>query len=360
MLTRRSLLTGLVSSAAVLAACSAPQSPAATTAPGAGSAPATTGPVSTPAKASGTITIYSGRAEKLIAPLIERFSKATSIDAKVRYGDSAELAATMLEEGKNSPADVFFSQDAGALGAISKRDLLSPLPDPLTKQVDPRFRSKRGEWVATSGRARVLVYSTSALKEADLPDSALGLTDPKWKGKVGWAPTNASFQAFVTALRLSKGDGAARQWLQDMKANDVKAYKNNTAQVEATGKGELAVGLVNHYYLFGFLKDQGSAFPARNYHPRAGDASAMINVAGISVLRTAKNQPAALALVEYLLAKDAQQYFANETFEYPVIDGITTHELLVPLREIKTPSFDLSDLDDLDGTLRLMRDTGII
>lgn len=332
-----------------------PATPAAT-------APEPTKPATAkPAEAvGGTLTVYSGRNEKLVGPLIERFKKESGIDIRVRYGDTAELAAAILEEGDKSPADVYFAQDAGALGALASADRLAKLSDPILNRVDSRFRSPKGEWVGLSGRARTVVYNTKALKPEDLPDSLLGFTDPRWKGKIGWAPTNGSFQAFVTALRVTEGDEAARKWLEGIKANSPKVYQNNTSIVQAVGAGEVEVGLVNHYYLFSFLREQGEAFAARNYHPRAGDSGAMINIAGAGILSTSRNPKAAERLVEYLLSKDAQQYFADETFEYPLVEGITTHPALVPLAQIKTPQIDLGSLADLEKTLKLLRDTAVL
>ncbi|MBI4320549.1 MAG: iron ABC transporter substrate-binding protein [Chloroflexi bacterium] len=322
--------------------------------------PAASAPAKPAEKVGGTITVYSGREEKLVAPIIERFKKDSGIDVKVRYGDTAELAATILEEGKNSPADVYFAQDAGALGALVAQQALAKLPDSILNRVDARFRAPKGEWVGLSGRARTVVYNTKVLKTEDLPDTLLGFTDAKWKGKIGWSPTNGSFQAFVTALRVTDGDEAARKWLDGIKANTPKAYSNNTGIVKAVGDGEIQVGFVNHYYLFRFIKEQGESFPARNYHPRAGDSGAMINVAGAGILTTAKNPKAAETFVEYLLSKEAQQYFADETFEYPLVEGIKTHPVLVPLSQIKTPKLDLGSLADLDKTLKLLRDTGAL
>lgn len=308
-----------------------------------------------------TLVVYSGRSENLVDPIIQQFAEDTGINVEVRYGGTSELAATILEEGQNSPADVFFGQDAGALGALAKAGRFSVLPDDVLAAVPADLQSANGDWVGISGRARVLVYNTDELSEADLPATIWGLTDEKWRGRVGWAPTNGSFQAFVTALRVLEGEERAREWLEAMIANDVQVYPNNTSIVEATAAGEISVGLVNHYYLYRFLAEQGETFPARNYYFPEANAGSIINVAGVGILNTAQHPEAAQQFVEYLLGQDAQQFFASETFEYPLISAdIELPDILVPLSEIATPDLDLSDLDDLEGTLQRLQEVGAL
>jgi len=304
--------------------------------------------------------VYSGRNQELVGPIIERFEEESGVNVEVRYGDTAELASTILEEGQNSPADVFFAQDAGALGAVADRGLLRPLPEEALNRVEARFRDPNGRWVGVSGRARVVAYNTEALSEEDLPGSILDFTDPEWKGKIGWAPTNGSFQAFVTALRLIEGEEVARQWLEGIKANDPKVYENNIAILEGVASGEIEVGFVNHYYLFRALKEQGQDLPARNYYLKNGDPGALVNVAGIGILSTADNGAEAEQFLDFMLSEEAQRYFADETFEYPLIQGVPINAELVPLSEIEAPNINLGDLDDLEGTLDLLRETGVL
>lgn len=304
--------------------------------------------------------MYSGRSEELVGPIIERFEEESGINVEVRYGDTAELAATLLEEGQNSPADVFFAQDAGALGAVSDEGLLRPLPEDALNQVEERFRDPNGRWMGISGRARVVAYNTDALSEDDLPDSILDFTDPEWEGKIGWAPTNGSFQAFVTALRLIEGEDAAREWLQGIQANEPRVYENNLAILEGVVSGEIEVGFVNHYYLFQALKERGGDVPARNYYLKNGDPGALVNVAGIGILNTTVRSDEAEQFLDFMLSEEAQQYFADDTFEYPLIEGVPPNEELVPLSEIEAPNINLGDLDDLEGTLDLLRETGVL
>jgi len=308
---------------------------------------------------SGDLTIYSGRSESLVGPLIEQFEQETGLNVQVRYGDTAEMAATILEEGTNSPADIYYGQDAGALGALAKAGRLTVLTQGLLNQVEPRFRSPAGLWIGTSGRARTIVYNTKTLSESDLPDDIFGFCDPKWKGRLGWAPTNGSFQAFVTALRVLEGEERAREWLTCIQANEPFAYPNNTPIVEAVGAGEIDAGFVNHYYLFQFLKEDPE-FPARNYYPRAGGIGVMVNVAGVGIVNTTDNRDAAEAFVSFLLRGSSQQYFNSETNEYPLSANTALNPLLVPLSALGTPNIDLSDLDDLEGTLQLLQELGIL
>lgn len=322
-----------------------------------GCAPAKADPTD-PVTGTQALTIYSGRAESLVKPIIDQFSKSTGIKVQVRYAGTAELAATILEEGRNSPADIFYAQDPGGIGSVAH--LLAQLPGNITSEVEPGFKAADGKWVGISGRARVIAYNTQKVQESELPDDIFGLTDPKWKGRIGWAPTNASFQVMVTAMRKLWGEEKTKQWLAGMKANDAKVYANNNAQVNAVGAGEIDLALPNHYYLYGIMQDRGEAFPVRNYHPRSGGAGALIMVSGAGILETSKNKEAAQKFIEFMLSPLAQQYFASQTFEYPVIKGVRTHRLLTPLTDIKNPEISLADLADLRGTLNLMREVGIV
>lgn len=311
------------------------------------------------AGADTTVTVYSGRSEELVGPLLERFTDETGIEVEARYGDTAEMANLILTEGENSPADVFFAQDAGALGAVAAEGLLTALPNETLDLVDERFRSPGGEWVGVSGRARVIVYNTDALSESDLPDSIFGFTDPEWSGRIGWAPTNGSFQSFVTALRVIEGEDRAREWLEGIQANEPSVYEGNNPALDAVIAGEIDVAFVNHYYLMQRLVEDPDA-PAANYFLTDGDPGALVNVAGAGILTTAANDEAARELVAYLLSAQAQEYFATETKEYPLIDGVEADAELPSLESIGTPEIDLSDLSDLEGTLELLQEAGIL
>ena len=219
------------------------------------------------------LVIYSGREEELVGTLIDLFEEESGLDVGVRYGANSQLIATISEEGDTSPADIFFASDPGALGAL--RDRFRVLPDDLLDRVGGPFRSPTGGWVGITGRARTVVYNTDVLSESDVPTSIFDFTDPEWDGRIGWAPTNGSFQAMVTAMRQLVGDDDTRTWLEGIKANNPTEFPNNTSIVQATGNGEIDVGFVNHYYLYRFLAEEGETFPARNAFMSGGDPGAV-------------------------------------------------------------------------------------
>jgi iron(III) transport system substrate-binding protein len=307
----------------------------------------------------GSIVVYSGRTDTLIQPLIDQYIADTGNEVEVRYGSTSGTVSLLLEEGDASPADVVLLQDAGALGALAAENKLADLPENLLERVDAKFRSHHDNWVGISGRARTVIYSTETLTIEDLPASVLDFTDPKWKGRIGWAPTNGSFQAFVTALRITLGDGATKDWLEGIKANEPVDYPKNTPIVDAVGRGEVEVGFVNHYYLLRFLAEQGDDFAARNYFPPS-DVGGMMNVAGVGILETSESKSAAEELIDYILSESAQSYFSDETGEYPLIAGVASNPANPQLADLNVLDIDLGSLDDLRGTLDLMRDAGVL
>ena len=308
-----------------------------------------------------TLTVYSGRSQSLVHPLLEAFGDSTGIDIRVKYGGSASTAATLLEEGDNTPADVVFLQDPGSLGSLAASGMLADLPQATLDKVDSRLRDPNGRWVGTSGRARTIIYNTEAINpDTDLPDSVLDFTKEEWRGRVGWAPRNGSFQAFVTALRLQLGEDTARQWLEGMRENDAQEYPNNTSIVQAAANGEVDVGFVNHYYLERFLEEYGEEFEARNYYIGNGDPGALVLVAGAGILEASDNGDIALEFVDFLLSEPAQRYFTSDVKEYPVAAGVEPEGDLPPIESLDPPDVDLGSLSDLQGTIDLLREVGVI
>jgi iron(III) transport system substrate-binding protein len=313
----------------------------------------------------GKLVVYSGRSDSLVQPIIDQFAAATGIEVEVRYGSTPEITGVLLEEGANSPADVFYAQDPGGLGAVQAADLLQPLPESILSVAPERFRADDGTWVGISGRARVVAYNTEAITDpaTQLPADIYDFIDPQWDGRLGWAPTNGSFQAMVTAMRQLWGEEKTRAWLEGIQANNPLVFEGNTPIVEAVGAGEIDAGFVNHYYLYRFLAEQGETFPARNYFLPGGGPGSLIMVSGAGILNSSANADNARRFIEFLLSTPGQQYFASQTFEYPVVtEGITLPASLPPLADLDAQAADISltDLADVQGTQDLLIDLGII
>lgn len=318
-------------------------------------------PESAQADSDGALTLYSGRDEELIQPLIDMFEEQSGTEVDVRYGNTAELGALLLEEGEQTPAQVFLSQDAGALGALSSAGLFSTLPEDVASTVPDGFTSTDDTWVGLTGRARVIVYDGEDLTAEEVPASVDALTEPEWSGRVGLAPSNASFQAFVTAYRVLKGEEAADEWVSALAANDPQIFENNGAVLTAVNDGVVDAGLINHYYWFRQAAETGEEnMRAQLSYPETGDPGSIVNVTGAGILAGAAEDPDALEFVEFLVSEDAQQYFVEETFEYPLIEGIEAPEGLPELESLVNPELDLSDLESLETTQELLSKHGLI
>ncbi|MCM8524877.1 MAG: iron ABC transporter substrate-binding protein [Lentisphaeraceae bacterium] len=306
------------------------------------------------------ITVYSGRKEVYAKPLFELFEKQTGIKIVVKSGKTGALANMLLTEKENSPADIFFAQDSSNLGALSKAGVIEKLPESILNKVDSRFRSPKGEWVGTSGRARVLVYNKDLVKAEDLPKSMYDLADPKWKGKLGWAPTNGSFQSHVTAMLQADGEAKTIQWLKDMKANDIQDRPKNTPIVKDVAAGKLAAGLVNHYYLYKVRKDMKEAEKAENHFFGDGDIGMFVNISGVALVKASKKKEAAQQFIDFLLSKEAQEIFKTENYEYPLASGVETYKELKPLKEINPVKVDLGSLDNVEATQKALEAAGCL
>jgi iron(III) transport system substrate-binding protein len=313
------------------------------------------------ATSDGFLTLYSGRSETLVQPLIDQFSDETGIEVEVRYGNTGEMAALLLEEGEATQAGVFLSQDAGALGALSQAGLFSTLPEDISSRVQPGFTSTDGSWVGVTGRARVIVYNTDMVTEEQLPNTADELLEPQWSGLVGVAPTNASFQSYVTAYRVIDGEGAAEAWVSGLVANDPQYFEGNTPILEAVEAGAIPLGLINHYYWYRLVAERGlENLASRLWFTEAGDPTSMVNVTGVGILSPAQLDQDAIDFVDYMVSEAVQTYFVEQTYEYPLVNGIDAPADLPALESLVSPDLDLSDLESLSETQELLTRFGLL
>ena len=308
--------------------------------------------------AASTVTLYSGRTEELVAPLIERFEEATDIDVEVRYGSSPEMAATLLTEGADSPADLFYAQDPASLGSVA--ELMAPLPESVLSLVPEPYRDPDGLWVGVTVRSRVLAFNPELAPEDQLPDSYKDLVDPEWSGRVGIAPTNGSFIAFVSAIILTEGEEATLDWLEGLAANDPITFDGNAPIAAAVDAGDIDVGLINHYYLLQLGAEQGGTTGQNHFFAQA-DAGSLVMPSGVSMLATAPNPEASGELIAFLLSSESQTYFAETNFEYPVASGAPAPEGAPALDTLASPSLSATEMAAvLDRATDMITEAGLV
>ncbi|MCD6015927.1 MAG: extracellular solute-binding protein, family 1 [Solirubrobacterales bacterium] len=305
------------------------------------------------------ITLYSGRIAAAIGGAVDIYEAAADRDVQVRFAETGDLAATLVEEGSNSPADVFFAQEPGAIGAVAERALLAELPADILDRVPARFRDPEGRWIGITGRARTLAYG-EATERSELPDSPLKLTDPEWEGRVGWAPVTDSLQQYVTALRLEYGDEVAREWVEGMVANEAVDYPNNVAIRDAIANEEVDVGLLNHYYVAQAIAAEGPEYPVGVYFPPEGLGSLLL-LTSAGVLESSDRKDEAFDFIRSLLAPESQRYFSASSKEYPLARGVEPDpSLSVALAAIPVPRGDLNDIAEVQATVELMQEAGAL
>jgi iron(III) transport system substrate-binding protein len=306
------------------------------------------------------VTLYSGRIPAAIGPAVDLYEKEEQLDVQVRFAETADLAATLVEEGDASPADVFFAQEPGAIAAVAEAGLFAELPPDIVDSVEPRFRDPGGRWVGVTGRARVIAYNRDAVEESELPSSPFGLTAPRWEGRVGWSPATSSMQEYVTALRAKFGDERTREWLEEMVDNGAVSFPDNVTIRDAVANGEIDAGLINHYYVAQGIAEGGPGYPVGVHFPPGGLGSLML-LTSVGVLESSDRKDEAFDFVRSLLGDESQAFFTNSSKEYPLARGVRADpSLSVPISEIPVSDNDLVDLKELQATIDLMKESGAL
>jgi iron(III) transport system substrate-binding protein len=315
-----------------------------------------------PASLAGqSITLYNGQHEQTTAMLVKAFEKRTGVTVHVRSDDEVALGNQIIQEGSNSPADVFYTENTPVLEDLREHGLLAPVQSSTLAAVPSSDRSAQGAWVGVSGRISVLVYNTSKISPAELPSSILDLAKPRWKGKLGVAPSETDFQPLITSISKLDGAAAAEKWLLGIKANS-KIYPDNETVVAQVNNGESAVGLINHYYWFRLRDEvgQNGLHSALHYYAD-GDPGDLLDVSGAAVLRSSSHQAAAQAFVAFLVSREGQEVIAHShSYEYPLRPGVRPSPLLRPFAQLKPAAITLSDLGDGGAPLELEQKLGLL
>ncbi len=291
-----------------------------------------------------TLTIYSGRGERFTRPVLQAFTEQTGIAVRMQTGSSAALLAKLREEGTRSPADVFITNYVGVLEEARKHDLLTPCTSPMVAQIPAEFRATDNTWLAFSARMRVIVYNTNLVQPGGIT-SVLDLADPKWHGQVATVTSgNQSFIGGLTALYAVLGEKKTTAFLQGLKANSRGlVMPKHTPIVKAVAAGQVPLGYVNHYYYYRYKAKQPQA-PLGIVFPDQGPegTGSVVTVAGAAILRASKHQETAQRFMEFLIAPQGQQIFAEVNYEYPVNPQVPAHPAVVPRQTLKLAPVNLA------------------
>ncbi|MFC7199461.1 extracellular solute-binding protein [Halospeciosus flavus] len=310
----------------------------------------------------GELTIYLGGGEGgLYVALLDLLKKMyPKFEPKPRINSSATLANTIIQEqkGGNSPADVFWAVDAGSLGTVAEAGYATTLPEQVVKPVPKNFHPD-DQWVGVAGRARSVPFNTNKLSRSDIPDKVLDFPGaPTLQGNMGWAPTYGAFQSFVTAMRVLNGEQKTKEWLNGMQKQNITEYPDEFLVSNAVADGEIAAGFANHYY----------AVRVKSARPEApielaftkDDAGALVNASGAEIIKGTQNEELAQNFIRHLLSAEAQEFFATRTFAYPMIPGVQPVGGLPTIDELNPPELSLSKLSDIQPTIELMKETGVL
>ena len=311
----------------------------------------------------GSLTVYLGGGEGgLYVELLDLLEQAyEGFTVNHRIDSSSSLATTIVEEYEAgaTTADVFMSVDAGSLGFVANAGATQSLSSEALNAVPGSFQDGDGRWVGFAGRARAIPYNTDQVLPSELPNKVSEFPNTAaLEGTMGWAPSYGAFQSFITAMRLNRGDEAARSWLSEMQNHGITEYGNEFAVSNSVADGELAAGFANHYYSLRVQSARQNA-PLDLYFTE-GDAGALVNVSGLEILNGTGKSELAGNFVRHVLSAEAQEFFATRTFAYPMISGVQPVGGLPRIDDLNPPDIDLTELADVSGTVDLMREAGVL
>jgi iron(III) transport system substrate-binding protein len=309
-----------------------------------------------------TLTLYAGQHQQMVRMLVKAFEKKTGIDVKVRYGDGIELANQIGREGKKTPADVFMAENSPVLIHLQNKGLLAPIAKKTLAQIPSQYNSAQGLWIGVLARENVLTYNPDLVNKSELPESVLGLADPKWQGKVGIHLTSADIMPLIKIIKIQDGRGQALQWLKGIKRN-AKLYQHSSGTVLAVNNGDVAMGISNSYYYYRLREQIGrDKMVSKIYHFKDGDPGNMVNVSGAAALKYAPHPKAAQKLVAFMVSAKAQKMLAESTvdFEYPLRPGVAANPQLKPLDELEPPQVSAGKLGTNRESLELLQAVGLL
>jgi iron(III) transport system substrate-binding protein len=309
----------------------------------------------------GTLTLYSAQHEQMTNAFAKAFEKQSGAKVRVRFGEDEGLANQIVQEGSASPADVFLTENTPPLELLTEKGLLAPVEQETLAQVPARYNSPSGHWVGVAARETVLIYNPKLISANQLPASILDLAKPEWNGKLAIAPSEPDFVPIVSAIDKLDGRAATARWLDGFNAN-AKRYDDNEGIVAAVESGQVAAGIINHYYWYEQAAEVGqSKVHSKLYYFGHKDPGALVNISGAGALKSSKNAALAQRFLAFLVSKQGQNAMTHSgDWEYPLVAGVTPPPGLRPFASLQAPEVGPADLGDGSVPLQLMQQAGLL
>ena len=307
-----------------------------------------------------SLVIYNAQHEELIDAVAKEFTDKTGIEVELRNGSDLELANQIVAEGKESPADVFLTENSPAMTLVDSKDLFTELDQTSLDKIPAQFRPDDGQWTGFAARSTVMVYNDEMVEESELPDSIMELAEPEWKGRISFSPTGADFQAIVSAVLATQGEEATREWLAGLKRNGT-VYDGNNVVLQSVNAGEKDAGVIYHYYWYRDQEEAGENSDDSKLHFFGGkDPGAFLSVSGAGVLASSDDKSDAQKFVDFLVSEDGQQVIADSyALEYTLNPEVELGRDVKPLSELDPPAVDVSDLNGPE-VVEMMQEAGFL
>jgi iron(III) transport system substrate-binding protein len=310
-----------------------------------------------------SITLYNGQHEQTTDSLVSAFEQETGITVNVRSDDEDTLSDQIVVEGKNSPADVIFTENSPPLEYLQEKGLLAPVDASTLAQTPSKYNSPQGDWIGVSARVSVLIYNPSLISKSQLPTSVLQLANPRYAGKLAFAAGETDFQPIVTSVVKTYGHAQAVSWLNGIKRNaGSHIYPDNETIADEVNRGAVAFGVVNQYYWYRMRAEIG----ASNMHSEITyfaphDPGYVLDVSGAAILKSSKHQAAAQKFLAFMTSKQGQEIIAHSiSFEYPIASGVTTAQPETPFNQLQPNSITIPELGDGSTAIALLQQAGLL
>jgi iron(III) transport system substrate-binding protein len=310
---------------------------------------------------SGSLTLYSAQHEPMTESFAEGFEEENGAEVQIRYGEDEGMASQIEQEGDASPADVVLTENTPPLEALSEKGLLAPVDSSTLSEVPAKYSSPEGDWVGVAARETVMVYNPEMIKEDELPSSILDLAKPEWNGKLAIAPSEPDFIPIVSAIEKLEGEAAAKEWLEGF-GDNAKRYNDNEGIIAAVDSGQIAAGIINHYYWFEAVAEEGrDKVPSKLHYFGHEDPGALVNISGAGALASSDEPELAQEFLAYVVGEEGQTAMTESgDWEYPLNAAVKPPPGLKPFSSLEPPAVGPSDLGDGSQPLKLMQEVGLL